>query len=72
MNTHGKVLLSAIAFVALVAAPALAKSGTQHHSVVAPAYSNNTVVQAGHVLGADPDRGVRFELTRDGRYWLDN
>jgi hypothetical protein len=69
MNTNVKVVLSALALAAFMAAPAVAKSGTQHHI---PAYSNNTVVQNGHVLGADPDRGVRLELRRDGRYWLDN
>jgi hypothetical protein len=72
MNTNLKVVLSAVALAAFVAAPAVAKSGTQHHNTLAPAYSNNTVVQNGHVLGADPDRGVRLELRRDGRYWLDN
>jgi hypothetical protein len=45
---------------------------TQHHNTQAPGYSNNTVVQDGYVLGADPDRGVRLELRRDGRYWQDN
>jgi hypothetical protein len=69
MNTNLKVILSALALAALVAAPAVAKSRTQHHNTQAPAYSNNTVVQNGYALGADPDRGVRFELRRDGRYW---
>jgi hypothetical protein len=68
MNTNLKVVLSSVALAALVAAPAVAKSRT-HHALV---YSNNTVVQNGYVLGADPDRGVRFEIRRDGRYWLDN
>jgi hypothetical protein len=72
MNTNLKVVLSAVALAALVAAPAVAKSST-HHNARALGYSyNNTVVQNGHVLGADPDRGVRFELRRDGRYWLDD
>jgi hypothetical protein len=81
MNSNFKVALSAVALAAFVAAPAVAKSHTQHHITLAPAYSNNTVapaypndivVQNGHVLGADPDPGVRLELRRDGRYWLDN
>ena len=67
MNTNLKVVLSAVALAALVAAPAVAKSHTHHHNTQALAYSN-TVVQNGYVLGADPDRGVRFELRRDGRY----
>jgi hypothetical protein len=72
MNTNLKVVLSAVAFAALVAAPAVAKSST-HHNTQAHGYSyNHTVVQNGHVLGADPDAGVRFELRRDGRYWLDD
>jgi hypothetical protein len=69
MNTYLKVVLSGVALAAFVAAPAVAKSRTQHHNTV---YSNNTVVQDGYVLGADPDRGVRLELRRDGRYWQDN
>jgi hypothetical protein len=70
MNTNLKVVLSAVALAAFVAAPAVAKSRTQHHNTHAPGYSyNHTVVQNGYVLGADPDAGVRFELRRDGRYW---
>jgi hypothetical protein len=70
MNTYLKIALSAVALASLVAAPAVAKSHTHHHNTQAPAYSNNTVVQNGYMLGADPDRGVRFELRRDGRSWL--
>jgi hypothetical protein len=69
MNTYLKVVLSGVALAAFVAAPAVAKSRTQHHNTQAPGY---TVVQDGYVLGADPDRGVRLELRRDGRYWQDN
>jgi hypothetical protein len=72
MNRYLTVALSGVALAAFVAAPALAKSHTQHHSVHAPSYSSNTVVQDGYVLGADPDRAVRLELRRDGRYWQDN
>jgi hypothetical protein len=71
MNTNLKVVLSAVALAAFVAAPAVAKSRTQHHDTQAPAYSNNTVVQNGYVLGADPDRHVRFDLRRNGKFWLD-
>jgi hypothetical protein len=70
MSRYLKVTLSGVALAALVAAPAFAKSHAQHHSV--HSYSSNTVVQDGYVLGADPDRGVRLELRRDGRYWQDN
>ena len=38
MNKNLKVLLSAVALAALVAAPAVAKSGTQQHT--APALSS--------------------------------
>jgi hypothetical protein len=72
MNRNLKVVLSAVALAALVAGPAVAKSSTQHNSRTSGYSYNNTVVQNGHVLGADPDRGVRFELRRDGRYWLDD
>jgi hypothetical protein len=73
MNTNLKVVLSAVAFATLVAVPAVAKSRAQHHNTQAPGYSyNHTVVQNGHVLGADPDQGVRFDLRRDGRYWLED
>jgi hypothetical protein len=71
MNRYLKVALSGVALTALVAAPAVAKSHS-HHGVHVPSYSSNTVVQDGYVLGADPDRGVRLELRRDGRYWQDN
>jgi hypothetical protein len=72
MNTNLKVVLSAVGLAAFVAAPAVAKSST-HHNTRTPGYSyNNTVAQSGHVLGADPDRGVRFELRRDGRFWLED
>jgi hypothetical protein len=72
MNTYPKVVLCGVALAAFVAAPAVAKSRIQHHNIHAQVYSNNTVVQDGYVLGADPDRGVRLELRRDGRYWQDN
>jgi hypothetical protein len=68
MNTNLKVVLSAVAFATFAAAPAVAKSRAQHHNT----YSNNTVVWNGQVIGADPDQGVRLELRRDHRYWLDN
>jgi hypothetical protein len=71
MNTNLKVVLSAVALATFVAAPAVAKSRTQRHNTQAPAYSNNTVVQNGHVLGADPDSSVRFNIRREGKYWLD-
>ena len=51
--------------------PNATMTASTHHNTRTPGYSyNNTVVQNGHVLGADPDRGIRFELRRDGRYWL--
>jgi hypothetical protein len=56
MNTNLKVVLSAIALAALVAAPAVAKSRTQQHTGQTPTYSNNT---------ADPDTFVRHEIQRD-------
>jgi hypothetical protein len=58
-----KVVLSAVALAALVAAPAVAKTRTQNTQ--APVYSNDTVVQDGRVVGADPDRFIRGELRRD-------
>jgi hypothetical protein len=69
MKTNLKVVLSAIALAALVAAPAVAKSRTQQHTGQAPAYSNNTVVQDGQVLGADPDGFIRSEIRRDGTWY---
>jgi hypothetical protein len=65
MKTNLKVALSAVALVALVAAPAVAKSRTQQQP--APqTYNNNTVYGEGHVLGTDPDPRVRSEILRDG------
>jgi len=67
MTRNLKVLLSAVALAALVAAPALAKSHTQqHHTAPALAYRSNTVIEAGQWLGTDPDPRIRFELRRDG------
>lgn len=65
MKTNLKVALSAVALVALVAAPAVAKSRTQQQSVP-QAYSNYAVHGEGHVLGTDPDPRVRSEILRDG------
>jgi hypothetical protein len=71
MKTNLKVALSAVALAALVAAPAVAKSRTQQqqHNTQVPAYSNNTVVQDGQVLGADPDGFIRSEIRRDGAWY---
>jgi len=67
MNTNLKVALSAIALATLVAAPAVAKSRTQHTGQT-QTYSNN-VVQDGRVVGTDPDAFVRHEIQRDHDYY---
>jgi hypothetical protein len=59
-------IADAIALAALAAALAVAKSPTQQHTAQALAYRNSTVIQAGKVLGVDPDPQVRLELRRDG------
>jgi hypothetical protein len=65
MKTNLKVALSAVALVALVAAPAVAKSRTQQLS--APqTYANQGVNGENHPLGTDPDPRVRSEILRDG------
>jgi hypothetical protein len=65
MKTNLKVVLSAVALAALVAAPAVAKSRTQQQT--APqTYSNNNVYGEGRVLGTDPDPRIRSEILRDG------
>jgi hypothetical protein len=65
MKTNLKVVLSALALAALVAAPAVAKSRTQQQqSAPAQTYSNQT--GEGHVLSTDPDPRVRSEIIRDG------
>jgi hypothetical protein len=69
MNKNLKVLLSAVALAALVAAPAVAKSRTQlhaEHTAPALAYRNSTVILPGQVPGTDPDPRIRAELRRDG------
>jgi opacity protein-like surface antigen len=68
MKTKLMVAVSAVAVAALAAAPAVAKSRTQQHAQV-PAYSHNTVVQDGQVLGADPDAFIRNEIRRDGSWY---
>ena len=69
MNTNLKVVLSAVAFAALVTAPAVAKSRPRHDTAPAEVHSKFTVIQAQgyrRVLGADPDPQVRLEMRRDG------
>jgi hypothetical protein len=65
MKTNLKVVLSAVALAALVAAPAVAKSRTQQQT--APqTYSQQGVSGENHNLGTDPDPRVRSEILRDG------
>jgi hypothetical protein len=69
MEKNLKVLLSAVVLAALVAAPAVAKSRTQHyteHSAPGVAYGNSTVILPGQMLSSDPDPRIRSELRRDG------
>jgi hypothetical protein len=66
MKTNLKVVLSAVALAALVAAPAVAKSRTQQQSAPAQTYSDQNVYGEGHNLGTDPDPRVRSEILRDG------
>jgi hypothetical protein len=65
MKTNLKVVLSAVALAALVAAPAVAKSRNQQ-SAPAQTYSNSGVNGENHNLGTDPDPRVRSEILRDG------
>jgi hypothetical protein len=65
MKTNLKVVLSAVALAALVAAPAVAKSRNQQ-AAPAQTYSNNGVSSENHSLGTDPDPRVRSEILRDG------
>jgi hypothetical protein len=69
MNPNLKVALSAMALIALVAAPAAAKSRTQTYNSQAPAYSNNAVVFDGQRLGSDPDAFIRGEIRRDYNHY---
>ena len=62
MKTNLKVVLSAVALAAFVAAPAVAKTRTQQ-TTQPPAF--NAVVQDGKVVGADPDAYIRHEILRD-------
>jgi hypothetical protein len=72
MNTNLKVLLSAVALAALMAAPAVAKSRAQAHQTAptqAQAHRNGPLVRdylTGEYLGTDPDPRIRYELRRDG------
>jgi len=70
MNKNLKVLLSAVALAALVAAPAVAKSRTQpNHTAATQVHRSSTGVRdyvTGEVLGTDPDPRIRYELKRDG------
>jgi hypothetical protein len=66
MNTNLKVALSAVALVALVAAPAVAKSRTQQQSTTQTYSQQGGVYGENHSLGTDPDPRVRSEILRDG------
>jgi hypothetical protein len=66
MKTNLKVVLSAVALAALVAAPAVAKSRTQQQAAPAQTYSHSGVTGENHNLGTDPDPRVRSEILRDG------
>jgi hypothetical protein len=70
MNKNLKVVLSAVALAALMAAPAVAKSRTQpRHAAPTQVHRNSADVRdylTGEVLGTDPDPRVRYELKRDG------
>jgi hypothetical protein len=67
MDKNLKVVLSAVALAALVAAPAVAKSRSHtEHTAPALAYGHSTVIQPGQVPGTDPDPRIRAELRRDG------
>lgn len=64
-----KKLLTAVAFAALVATPALAKT----HNMTTPASADsyafaagpNAVIVNGEVIGADPDPSIRLQIERD-------
>ena len=69
-----KKLLTAFAIVALTAAPALAKSKTQHQSGSHAAFAAEPapgvaggywVMSSDNQIGADPDPTVRLSLRRD-------
>jgi hypothetical protein len=67
MKSNLRVVLSAVALAALVAAPAVAKSRTQSQSAPVAGYSNGAVLHdGGHALSSDPDARVRSEIQRDG------
>jgi hypothetical protein len=70
MNRNLKVVLSAVALAALMAAPAVAKSRTQpRHVAPTQVHRSSTGVRdyvTGEILGTDPDPRVRYELKRDG------
>jgi hypothetical protein len=69
MNKNLKVLLSAVALAALVAAPAVAKSRTQPHYTAADLAHHSSDIRdyvTGQRLSTDPDPRIRAELRRDG------
>jgi hypothetical protein len=72
-----KLIMTAVALVALAASPAFAKTyhtqalnaqASDESSAYEPGYiaaSPNAVVVDGKVIGADPDANIRFQLERD-------
>jgi len=70
---NAKAIVSALAMVALLATPALAKSrkhpapvGQGIYNTAAPNAVGSTAVEAdGRIIGADPDPQIRTQLQRD-------
>jgi predicted TIM-barrel enzyme len=63
-----KKLLIAVAFAALVATPALAKTHSttaRASDAYAFAAAPDAVIVNGQVVGADPDPNIRFQIERD-------
>jgi hypothetical protein len=69
-----KLVLSAVGLAFVLATPADAASKRKHRTMSRPAivvpyagaaYGPTTVTFSNHVLGADPDPNIRFQLLRD-------
>ena len=70
MNKNVNALLSAVAVVALMGAPAFAKSHAQPHYTAPDVVHRNSLdirdYVTGQRLSTDPDPRIRFQLRRDG------
>jgi hypothetical protein len=72
-----KLLVAAIALVAITVSPALAQTAQRNSPMLgsfgapngAVQYAPGAVIEGGQYIGSDPDPQVRLDLVRQGAYY---